>query len=68
MIEIVNENQKNSECEEMIMKVLWEAEKDLNLIAINEKVRIRFVSTKQLDLGLLAFYNLYISFMLCIVI
>lgn len=42
MIEIVNGNQKLSECEEMIMKVLWDAEEDLDLTQVTERVGIRF--------------------------
>lgn len=42
MIEIVNGNQKLSECEEMIMKVLWDAEEDLDLMQVTERVSVRF--------------------------
>ena len=42
MIEIISENQKISDCEEMIMKVLWEAENDLNLIEVTDKVSTRY--------------------------
>lgn len=42
MNEIINENQKISDCEEMIMKVLWDAGEDLDLIQVTEQVRIRY--------------------------
>ena len=42
MTEISNANQKISECEEMIMKVLWEAEKDLDLVEVAEGVSTRY--------------------------
>lgn len=39
---IINESQKISDCEEMIMKVLWDAGEDLDLIQVTEQVRIRY--------------------------
>lgn len=42
MTETNNTNQKISECEEMIMKVLWEAEKDLDLVEVTEGVSSRY--------------------------
>ena len=42
MIEIVNANSKLSDCEEMIMKVLWDAEEDLDLIQVTERVGVRY--------------------------
>ena len=38
MNEIINENQKISDCEEMIMKVLWDAGEDLDLIQVTEHI------------------------------
>ena len=42
MIEIINENQKISDCEEMIMKILWESEDDLNLMEVTNRVSTRY--------------------------
>ena len=42
MIEIINENQKISDCEEMIMKILWESEDDLNLLEVTDRVATRY--------------------------
>ena len=42
MIEIINENQKLSDCEEMVMKILWESEKDLNLLEVADRVHTRY--------------------------
>lgn len=39
---IINESQKISDCEEMIMKVLWDAGEDLDLVQVTEQVRIRY--------------------------
>lgn len=41
MNKIISENQKISDCEEMIMKVLWDAKEDLDLYQVTEEVRIR---------------------------
>ena len=42
MTAIVNENAKISECEEMIMKVIWDEEGDPNLETVTSKVALRF--------------------------
>ena len=38
----MNEKQKLSECEEMIMKVIWGESADPNLLTVTEKVNARF--------------------------
>ena len=42
MTTVVNENAKISECEEMIMKVIWDEEGDPNLETVTNKVALRF--------------------------
>ena len=42
MTAVTNENKKISECEEMIMKVIWDEEGDPNLETVTNKVALRF--------------------------